>query len=81
MKNIRLLAEERLRVEEAVAGLTSIGTDPRSQYLALEEISIQVLDTSFDSYPEGVLAAYLQSYLYMRQLEYGLIAFTNPLES
>ena len=81
MKPIRLLAEERARVEEAAAGLTNIGSDTRSQYLALEEISIQVLDASFDSYPEGILAAYLQSYLYMRQLELGLIPFTNPLES
>jgi hypothetical protein len=81
MKNICLLAEERVHVESAAAGLTGIGDDPRSQYLALEEISIQVLDASFDSYPEGVLAVYLQSYLYMRQLEYGLIAFINPLEN
>jgi len=80
MKPICSLAEERVRVEEAAAGLTDIGSDPRSQYLALEEISIQVLDAFFESYPEGVLAAYLQSYLHMRQLEFGLIPFTNPLE-
>ena len=80
MKPIRLLAEERVRVEEVIAGLIGIGDDPRSQYLALEEISIQVLDSAFDSYPGGVLAAYLQSYLHMRQLEFGLIPFTNPLE-
>ena len=81
MKPIHLLVEERVRVEKSAAGLTGIGSDPRSQYLALEEISIQVLDSAFDSYPEGVLAAYLESYLNMRQLEFGLIPFTNPQES
>ncbi len=81
MKPIHLLVEEKVRVEKAAAGLSGVGHNPRSQYLALEEISIQVLDSAFDSYPEGVLAAYLQSYLHMRQLELGLIPFTTPLEN
>jgi hypothetical protein len=80
MKPISSLAEETARVELAATTLVGIGNDPRSQYLALEEISIQVLDGSFDSYPEGVLAAYLESYLFMRRLAYGLIPFTNPME-
>ena len=81
MKPIHLLVEERVRVEEAAAGLSGIGNDPRSQYLALEEVSFQVLDANFESYPEGVLCTYLRHHLLMRQLEMGLIPFTNPLES
>ncbi len=77
----RNLADVRARLEEAAArqpGETA--TSPQAQFDRLEEVSIQVLDSEFTDFTPGVLEEYLQTYLYLRQLELGLIKFPDPRE-
>ncbi len=74
------LAEVRARLEEAVSALPGSPDDPQAQFDRLEEVAIQVLDSEFDDFTPGALAEYLNTYLYLRQLELGLVAFPDPGE-
>jgi hypothetical protein len=78
--NICSLAEVRLRLEEAVAGPPAPGTSATDLFDRYEEIAIQVLDSEFSNYTPGALEEYLQTYLYLKQLELGLIPFPDPRE-
>jgi len=75
--SIRDIAEVRARVDQAVAGLPGIASDPESQYSALEMVCIQVLDSEHDMYPPGQLEELLMGYLLIRQIELGLTQRTE----
>ncbi len=74
------LAEVRLRLEQVVAGPPAPGTNAADLFDRYEEIAIQVLDSEFSNYTPGALEEYLQTYLYLKQLELGLIQFSDPRE-
>jgi hypothetical protein len=74
------LAEVRLRLEQVVAGPPAPGTNAADLFDRYEEIAIQVLDSEFSNYTPGALEEYLQTYLYLKQLELGLIPFPDPRE-
>ena len=79
-KHIRSLAEVRLCLEQAVAGPPPPGTDAADLFDLYEEIAIQVLESEFNNYTAGTLQEYLETYLYLKRLELGLIPFPDPLE-
>lgn len=77
----RSLSDVRARVEAALAQRPGSDTaDPQTQLELLEELLIQVLDSEFCDYPDGVLLEYLETYRYLRQLELNLIPFPDPRE-
>jgi hypothetical protein len=78
--NICSLAEVRLRLDQAVAGPPAPGTNAADLFDRYEEIAIQVLDSEFSNYKPGALEEYLETYLYLKQLELGLIQFPDPRE-
>jgi hypothetical protein len=47
----------------------------------VEERAISILDSQHTDFTPGLLQEYLMSYLYLRQMEYGLIDFPDPEES
>ena len=77
----RDIAAVRARLEEAVAALPGQVDDPQAQFNRLEEVAIQILDSeAYDYEPEGALQELLMSYLYIRQIELGLLPFPDPNE-
>ena len=77
----RDIAAVRARLEEAVAALPGeTATSPQAQFDRLEEVAIQILDSEFEDYPPGALQELLMSYLYIRQIELGLLPFPDPNE-
>ena len=73
---IRNLAEVRARLEETVAGLPGDPADTQEEYSRFEETAAAILDSEFEDYAPGLLQELLMSYLYIRQIELGLI--TGP---
>jgi hypothetical protein len=47
----------------------------------VEERAIAILDSQHSDFTPGLLQEYLMSYLHLRQLEYGLIAFPESREA
>jgi hypothetical protein len=80
MKTIRDSAEVRARLEDAVAGLPGEPVDSADLLDRYEQVAIQVLDSEHDDYPPGLLQELLMSYLYIRQIELGLIQGPAPEE-
>ena len=76
----RSLAELAVRLEETVSTLPVTATNASELFDRYEEIAIEVLDSEHGNYTPGVLEEYLQTYLYLKQLELGLIAFPDPRE-
>ncbi|MBT4130421.1 MAG: hypothetical protein HOE44_06815 [Candidatus Marinimicrobia bacterium] len=60
------------RLENAVMSLPHISDQPKDLYDQYEGIAIEILDSEFDSYPEGVLEQYLSVHLYCLSKELGL---------
>jgi hypothetical protein len=78
---IRNLAEVRARLEEAVAGLPGEPTGPADLFRRYEMVAIQVLDASHTEFYKGILSEWLMSFLYMKQLELGLLPLADdPIE-
>ena len=77
---IRSLAEVGVRLEETVSKLPDYATSAGELFDRYEEIAIEVLDSEHGNYTPGALEEYLQTYLYLKQLELGLIAFPDPRE-
>ena len=70
---IRNLAEVRVRLEKAVAGLPGEPTGPQDLYDRYEMVATQILDSEFGDFtPPGVLEEYLLAVLAQVQLENGL---------
>ena len=76
--NICSLAEVRLRLDDAVAGPPAPGTNAADLFDRYEEIAIQVLDSEFSNDKPGALEEYLETYLYLKQLELDLVHFPDP---
>ncbi|EEB79343.1 hypothetical protein GPB2148_2273 [marine gamma proteobacterium HTCC2148] len=56
-------------------------TPKQDQFDAIESTAIAILDSEFEQYIPGALQEYLQTYLYLKQMELGLIQFPDPLEA
>ena len=76
----RSLAGVSARLEDAVSALPGRATNPAELFDLYEEIAIQVLDSEHGDYIPGALQEYLDTYLYLKQLELGLIPFPDPRE-
>jgi hypothetical protein len=63
MKNSRDLAEVSVRLELAYANGQEATMTPQEQFDLYESIAIQILDSEFDEYEEGVLEEYLVAFL------------------
>lgn len=77
---IRSLAEVGARLDEAVTASPVQATNAPELFDRYEEIAIQVLDSEFSDFVPGALQEYLQTWLYLKQLELGLIPFPDPRE-
>ena len=80
MSTTRDIAAVRTRLEEAVAALPGEPADPAESFERTEQVAIQILDSEFEDYPPGALQELLMSYLYIRQIELGLLPFPDPNE-
>jgi len=60
---IRSLSEASARLEEATMNTTAYINDPIDLYEAYEMNAIQILDSNFDYFPDGVLEQHLRSIL------------------
>lgn len=76
---IRSLAEVGLCLTVLQEGMDP-ATPPQDQFEAIESCSIAILDSEHDQYVPGALQEYLQTYLYLKQLELNLITFPDPAE-
>jgi hypothetical protein len=74
------LAEVGARLEETVSTLPVNATNAGELFDRYEEIAIQVLDSEHGNYTPGELEQYLNTYLYLKRLELGLIPFPDPRE-
>jgi hypothetical protein len=63
MKNSRELSEVSLCLEQAYARSKEEAMTQQEQYDLYESIAIQILDSEFDEYEEGVLEEYLAAFL------------------
>ena len=70
------IADVRARLEKAVAGLPGEPADSAELFERTEQVAIQILDSEFEDYAPGMLQELLMGYLYIRQIELGLI--TGP---
>ena len=70
--SIRNLAEVRVRLEKAVAGLPEQATTPAEIFDQYEMVAQLILDSEFCDHPDGALSEYLLTLLYAKQLELGL---------
>ena len=77
---IRDIAEVRSRLEKDLAGLPGESNNPAELFERTEGIAIQILDSEHDWYPPGQLQELLMSYLYIRQIELGLLQCPSPEE-
>ena len=81
MKNHRSLAEVGLCLTVLQEGHIDATSNPQDQFDAIESTAIAILDSEHDQYIRGALEEYLQTYLYLKRLELGLIPFPDPLEA
>jgi hypothetical protein len=79
MNNPHTLAQVRAKLD-ALPVAPGDAADPQTQYDQIESIAIAILDSEFTDFTPGALEEYLHSYLYLRQLELGLIPFPDPRE-
>ncbi|MEP7706444.1 hypothetical protein [Paraglaciecola sp. 25GB23A] len=69
MKNSRELSEVSARLELAYANCKEASMTQQEQYDLYESIAIQILDSEFDQYAEGVLEEYLGDVLERKRRE------------
>jgi hypothetical protein len=77
---IRDIAEVRVRLENALASQTVQPVAPAEVWHRTEQLAIQILDSEWELYPPGHLQELLMSYLYIRQIELGLLPDIDPQE-
>ena len=77
---IRSLAEVSARLEDAVTALPVQATNAAELFDLYEEVAIEVLDSEFGDYVPGALEEYLETFLYLKRLELGLVEFPDPRE-
>jgi hypothetical protein len=68
------LAEVRARLEEAVAALPGdpATATPQDIYDQYEMLAIEILDSEFDQFEDGLLEHHLQTFLLLKRLELGI---------
>ena len=76
----RDIGSVRVRLEEAVAALPGEPADAAEHFERTEMLAVQILDSEFEDYTPGALQELLMSYLYIRQIELGLLPFPDPNE-
>jgi hypothetical protein len=69
MKSSRELSEVSARLEFAYAKCKEATMTPQEQYDLYESIAIQILDSEFDEYEEGVLEEYLVVFLEGKRMQ------------
>ena len=74
------IAEVRGRLEAALAALPSEPADAAELFGRTERLAAQILSNEFEDYTSGSLQELLMSYLYIRQIELGLLPFPDPKE-
>ena len=76
----RNLAEVGTRLKKAVSLLPGEPSDATEMFDRFEQVAIAILDSEHTDFLPGELEEYLQSKIYIRQLELGLIPFPDPRE-
>jgi|TARA_B110000977_G_C10785254_1_gene380243 hypothetical protein len=74
------LSRVRCRLETAVSLIPGEPANMEELAEKLEMVGVQIIDSEFESFRPGELAEYIGAYLYVRQLELGLIPFPDPSE-
>lgn len=69
MKSSRDLSGVSVRLEQTFANGKEATMTPQEQYDLYESIAIQILDSEFDEYEEGVLEEYLMVFLESKRKE------------
>ena len=77
---IRNLAEVGSRLEKAVALLPGVPADSEDLADRYEQVAIAILDSEHADFIPGELQEYLETVLYTKRLELGLIPFPDPRE-
>ena len=77
---IRNLAEVGTRLEKAVALLPGVPADSEELADRYEQVAIAILDSEHADFIPGELQEYLETVLYIKRLELGLIPFPDPRE-
>ena len=77
---IRNLAEVGSRLEKAVALLPGVPADSEDLADRYEQVAIAILDSEHADFIPGELQEYLETVLYIKRLELGLIPFPDPRE-
>jgi hypothetical protein len=72
MTTIKEITAVGIRLEEAVKALSADADSPKNKYDLIEMLAVQILDSEFDNFDEGILAQYLLNYLTSKRLELGL---------
>jgi hypothetical protein len=65
------ITEVRARLEKAVQRLHK-AANPQEKYDQFEMVAIQILDSEFINYPDGLLQEYLTCYLRLKRFELGV---------
>ena len=76
----RDLSGVRARLEDAVALLPGDPAGPEELAERYEEVAIAILDSEFSDFVPGELQEYLETVLYAKRLELGLVPFPDPQE-
>ena len=76
----RDIAAVRARLEKAVAAIPSEPADAAELFGRTEQLAAQILANEVEDYTSGSLQELLMSYLYIRQIELGLLPFPDPNE-
>ena len=76
----RDIAAVRGRLEAALAALAGEPVDAAELFDRTERLANQILQDEFEDYTSGSLHELLMSYLYIRQIELGLLPFPDPNE-
>lgn len=74
----RDLAAVGARLEEAAQLLPGTPADNAETFDRYESVAIAILDSEHSDFTPGLLEKYLQTLMYKRQLELGLIPFLDP---
>jgi hypothetical protein len=76
----RDLAAVGARLQEAAQLLSGEPADNAELFDRYESVAIAILDSEHTDFTPGLLEEYLQTLMYKRQLELGLIPFPDPNE-
>ena len=72
-EGLQVDTETAQRVEEVKQYINKTGKELGGEYEDYEMIAIQILDSQFDEFPEGLLQRELESYLLDKSYELGAI--------